>query len=150
MDLGKTKRSQIAIRRTAVSRAESLRRLQVATCTSSATATNAVPVEKDERDANKLTLVQRAQRGDGDAFAELFELHKTRVYFLCLSMTKDVSEAEDLTQEAFFHIFRKVATFRGGSAFSTWVYRVAINTVLMKRRRTCPPTLSRDEPLSPA
>jgi RNA polymerase sigma-70 factor (ECF subfamily) len=66
-----------------------------------------------------------------------------------LSMTKDASEAEDLTQEAFLQVFRSVATFRGDSAFSTWVYRIAINTVLMKRRRKCPPMFSLDEPASP-
>jgi len=122
----------------------------VATCTVSVTTTNTIPPEKGERDATKLTLVQRARRGDEDAFAELYELHRRRVYCLCLSMTKDPSEAEDMTQEAFLQAFRKVTTFRGDSAFSTWVYRVAINTVLMKRRRRkCPPMLSLDEPISP-
>ena len=121
----------------------------MATCTIPATAAKAILVEKSERDANKLSLAQRARRGDGDAFAELFELNKRRVYCLCLSMTKDVSEAEDLTQEAFLQVFRNVATFRGDSAFSTWVYRIAINMVLMKRRRKCPPMFSLDEPVSP-
>jgi RNA polymerase sigma-70 factor (ECF subfamily) len=121
----------------------------VATCTISATAANASLVQKSERDANKRSLPQRARRGDGDAFAELFELHQKRVYCLCLSMTKDASEAEDLTQEAFLQVFRNVANFRGDSAFSTWVYRIAINTVLMKRRRKCPPMFSLDEPVSP-
>jgi RNA polymerase sigma-70 factor (ECF subfamily) len=121
----------------------------VATCTLPATAAKAILVEKSERDANKLSLAQRARRGDGDAFAELFELNKRRVYCLCLSMTKDASEAEDLTQEAFLQVFRNVATFRGDSALSTWVYRIAINTVLMKRRRKCPPMFSLDEPVSP-
>lgn len=121
----------------------------MATCTISATAANAILIEKSEGDANKLSLAQRARRGDGDAFAELFELHQRRVYCLCLSMTKDTSEAEDLTQETFLQVFRNVATFRGDSAFSTWVYRVAINTVLMKRRRKCLPMFSLDEPASP-
>jgi len=122
----------------------------VATCTMSAAATNLISVCKNEPDTNRPNLVQRAQRGDGNAFAELFELHKGRVYGLCLSMTKDPAEAEDMTQEAFLQVFRKVATFRGDSAFSTWVYRIAMNTVLMKRRRRkCPPTLSLDEPVSP-
>ena len=121
----------------------------MATCTICATTTNTIPPEKGERDATKLTLVQRARHGDGDAFAELFESHRRRVYCLCFSMTKDHSEAEDMTQEAFLQAFRKVATFRGDSAFSTWVYRVAFNTVLMKRRRIkCPPMLSLDEPIS--
>lgn len=121
----------------------------MATCTISTTAASAILVEKSERGANKLSLAQRARRGDEDAFAELFELHQRRVYCLCLSMTKDASEAEDLTQEAFLQVFRNLATFRGDSAFSTWVYRIAINTVLMKRRRRCPPMFSLDEPASP-
>jgi RNA polymerase sigma-70 factor, ECF subfamily len=64
-------------------------------------------------------------------------------------MTRDASEAEDLTQEAFLQVFCNVGSFRGDSAFSTWLYRVAVNTVLMKRRRKCPPMLSLDEPVSP-
>jgi len=64
-------------------------------------------------------------------------------------MTKDVADAEDLTQEAFMQVFRSVNSFRGDSAFSTWLYRVAVNTVLMKlRRRKSPPVLSLDEPVS--
>ena len=122
----------------------------MSTCTTSATTTNTFSPKKGDRDGTKLTLVERARQGDGDAFAELFQLHRRRVYCLCVSMTKDPSEAEDLTQEAFLQVFRKVATFRGDSAFSTWVYRVAINTVTMKlRRRKCPPMLSLDEPISP-
>jgi RNA polymerase sigma-70 factor (ECF subfamily) len=65
-------------------------------------------------------------------------------------MTKDVADAEDLTQEAFLQVFRNVNSFRGDSAFSTWLYRIAVNTVLMKlRRRKAPPLLSLDEPVSP-
>lgn len=121
----------------------------MATCAISAAATNVIPVEKSERDANELTLVQRAQRGDEEAFATLFQLHRRRVYSVCLSMTRDVSEAEDLTQEAFLQVFHKVGTFRGDSAFSTWLYRVAVNTVLMKlRRRKSPLMLSLDELVS--
>ena len=117
----------------------------MATSTISSSAANLPSVCKNGLDTNRPTLVERAQRGDGDAFAELFELHKGRVYGLCLSMTKDASDAEDMTQEAFLQAFRKVAMFRGDSAFSTWLYRVAMNTVLMKcRRRNCPPMLSLD------
>jgi RNA polymerase sigma-70 factor, ECF subfamily len=93
--------------------------------------------------------VQRAQQGDERAFATLFELHNRRVYSLCLLMTKDVGDAEDLTQEAFLQVFRSVGSFRGDAAFSTWLYRVTVNTVLMKRRgRKAPPLLSFDAPLS--
>src|SRR5712692_8907369 len=122
----------------------------VATCVISATATNAMPGENERsRDDSELSLVQRAQRGDEQAFATLFQLHKKRVYSVCLQMTKDVADAEDLTQEAFLQVFRSVGSFRGDSAFSTWLYRVAVNTVLMKlRRRKAPPILSLDEPVS--
>ncbi|MBZ5681958.1 MAG: sigma-70 family RNA polymerase sigma factor [Acidobacteriia bacterium] len=110
-----------------------------------------MPLEDNpQRNNSERSLVQRAQRGDQQAFATLFELHKKRVYSVCLLMTKDVAEAEDLTQEAFLQVFRSVGTFRGDAAFSTWLYRVAVNTVLMKlRRRKGLPLLSLDEPVSP-
>jgi RNA polymerase sigma-70 factor, ECF subfamily len=138
----------------------------VATCVISATTTNLIPV-RDAADRNdserslvepnlvernlvERSLVQRAQSGDEEAFATLFHLHKKRVYSVCLQMTKDVADAEDLTQEAFLQVFRSVNSFRGDSAFSTWLYRVAVNTVLMKlRSRKSPPVLSLDEPASP-
>ena len=121
----------------------------VATCTISAAATNAISLEKSERVAIELTLVRRAQRGDEEAFAALFQLHRRRIYSVCLSMTRDVPEAEDLTQEAFLQVFHKIGTFRGESAFSSWLHRVAVNTVLMKRRRRKPqPMLSLDVPMS--
>ena len=125
----------------------------MATCVISATATNVLPNKKANekvRDDSERSLVRRAQQGDEQAFASLFERHKKRVYSVCLLMTKDVAEAEDLTQEAFLQVFRTVGTFRGDSAFSTWLYRIAVNTVLMKlRRRKSPPPISLDEPLSP-
>jgi len=127
----------------------------VATCVISATANNlpfvsALP-KKDEsrRDGSEASLVQRAKLGDEQAFAALYQLHKKRVYSVCLQMTKDVADAEDLTQEAFLQVFRSVNSFRGDSAFSTWLYRIAVNTVLMKlRRRKSPPLVSLDEPVS--
>jgi len=130
----------------------------VATCAISATATNLPPVSaislrdeklRDEKRASEGSLIQRAQRGDEEAFATLYQLHKKRVYSVCLQMTKDVADAEDLTQEAFMQVFRSVNSFRGDSAFSTWLYRIAVNTVLMKlRRRKSPPLISLDEPIS--
>jgi len=122
----------------------------MATCTISATEANLIPAARTKgRDESQLSLVRRAQLGDEQAFATLFQQHKSRVYSVCLLMTKDVAEAEDLTQEAFLQVFRTVASFRGDAAFSTWLYRVAVNTVLMKlRRRKAPPTISLDEPVS--
>ncbi len=122
----------------------------MATCVIPATATNMIPAcEQTKRPESERSLVQRAQNGDEQAFATLFQTHKKRVYSVCLLMTKDIAEAEDLTQEAFLQVFRSVGSFRGDSAFSTWLYRIAVNTVLMKlRRRKTPPLVSLDEPVS--
>lgn len=83
-------------------------------------------------------LVRRAQGGDADAFSSLFRLHRDRVYSVCLRMTRNQAEAEDLTQEAFIQVLRRISLFRGDSAFSTWLYRVAVNTVLMHFRKQGP------------
>jgi RNA polymerase sigma-70 factor (ECF subfamily) len=90
-------------------------------------------------------LIRRAQQGDSDAFATLFHAHKTRIYSLCLRMTNNVTQAEDLTQDAFLQVFRKLSTFRGDSALSTWLYRIAVNTVLMRFRKKSPCQVSLDE-----
>jgi len=63
-------------------------------------------------------------------------------------MTNNAAEAEDLTQDAFLQVFRKIATFRGDSAFSTWIHRIAVNTVLMKFRKKSLREVSLDEPHS--
>ena len=127
----------------------------MATCAISAASTNLPQInaismkEASPRDDSERSLIQRAQLGDEEAFAALFQMHKKRVYSVCLQMTKDVADAEDLTQEAFLQVFRSVNSFRGDSAFSTWLYRIAVNTVLMKlRRRKSPPLVSLDEPVS--
>jgi RNA polymerase sigma-70 factor, ECF subfamily len=92
-------------------------------------------------------LIGRAQRGDSEAFATLFHAHKMRIYSLCFRMTNNAAEAEDLAQDAFLQVFRKLATFRGDSALSTWLYRIAVNTVLMHFRRKTPCKISLDEPV---
>jgi len=79
--------------------------------------------------------IGRAQQGDASAFETLYHLHKRRVYSLCLRMTANTATAEDLTQEAFLQLFRKIGTFRGESAFSTWLHRMAVNVVLMQLRK---------------
>jgi len=87
---------------------------------------------------NKLTeteAIERAKQGDAEAFEILYNLHKRRVYSLCLRMTANTAAAEDLTQEAFLQLFRKIGTFRGESAFSTWLHRMAVNVVLMQLRK---------------
>jgi RNA polymerase sigma-70 factor (ECF subfamily) len=93
-------------------------------------------------------VIRRAQAGDADAFATLFHAHKARIYSLCLRMTNNAAEAEDLTQDAFLQVFRKIATFRGDSAFSTWLHRIAVNTVLMHFRKKSLTQVSLDEPYS--
>ncbi|HZT70852.1 MAG TPA: sigma-70 family RNA polymerase sigma factor [Terriglobia bacterium] len=95
--------------------------------------------------ATETQLIARAQRGDEEAFAALFETHKRRVYSLCLRMIGNPTEAEDLTQEAFLQLFRKISTFRGESAFSTWLHRLAVNVVLMHLRKKGLNQISLDE-----
>jgi RNA polymerase sigma-70 factor, ECF subfamily len=80
-------------------------------------------------------IIRRAQDGDEAMFEYLYRLHSRRVYALCLRLVKDPSEAEDLAQEAFLLLVRKISTFRGESAFSTWLHRLTINRVLMQLRK---------------
>jgi RNA polymerase sigma-70 factor, ECF subfamily len=80
-------------------------------------------------------LARSAGEGDMAAFEELYKRHNRRVYSVCLRMTHNVSEAEDLTQEAFIQLFRKIGSFRGDSAFTTWLHRLAVNQVLMHFRK---------------
>src|SRR6476661_7413578 len=68
-------------------------------------------------------------------FEELFKLHQGKVYALCLRMTGNSAEAEDLSQEVFVQVFRKLDTFRGESSFTTWLYRLTVNHVLMYFRK---------------
>lgn len=91
----------------------------------------------------------RAQQGDHQAFSHLYSLHKRRIYSLCLRMVGNIAEAEDLTQEAFLQLHRKIGTFRGDSAFSTWLHRLAINVVLMHLRRKGLSLISLDEAMEP-
>jgi RNA polymerase sigma-70 factor (ECF subfamily) len=93
-------------------------------------------------------LIERAQKGEETAFEALFHLHKQRVYSLCLRMIKNTAEAEELTQEAFLQVFRKIHTFRGESAFSTWLHRLSVNIVLMRMRKKTVTVTSLEE--SPA
>jgi RNA polymerase sigma-70 factor (ECF subfamily) len=94
-------------------------------------------------------ILAKAQEGDHSAFAQLYSIHKRRVYSLCLRMLGNVAEAEDLTQEAFLQLHRKIATFRGDSAFSTWLHRLTVNVVLMHLRRKGLNLISLDEAMDP-
>src|SRR5215831_5121894 len=89
--------------------------------------------------------IDLAKGGDAAAFEGLYGLHKRRVYSLCLRMTGNTAEAEDLTQEAFLQLYRKISTFRGESAFSTWLHRLSVNVVLMHLRKKNLPVVSLEE-----
>ena len=83
--------------------------------------------------------------GNPEAFEVLYKLHKQRVYSICLRMVRDPTEAEDLSQEAFMQLFRKIGTFRGDSAFSTWMHRLTVNVILMRMRKKKLKQVSLDE-----
>ena len=85
--------------------------------------------------------IPQAKDGVAAAFEYLYKAHCRRVYSLCLRMIKNPAEAEDLTQQAFLQLFRKISTFRGESGFSTWLHRVTVNVVLMHLRRKKPTEL---------
>src|SRR5438105_3642275 len=85
--------------------------------------------------ASDHALAQAAAGGDMAAFEELYERHQRRVYSLCLRMTGNTAEAEDLAQEAFIQLYRKIGSFRGESAFTTWLHRLTVNQVLMHFRK---------------
>jgi RNA polymerase sigma-70 factor (ECF subfamily) len=93
--------------------------------------------------------IRLAQQGDPDAFERIYRLHSRRVYALCLRMVGNTAEAEDLSQEAFLQLFRKIATFRGESAFSTWLHRLAVNVVLMRLRKKTLSETSLEETTDP-
>ena len=93
--------------------------------------------------------IRLAQSGNAAAFEFLYQLHGRRVYALCLRMVGNPSDAEDLMQEAFLQLFRKIGTFRGESAFSTWLHRMTVNVVLMRLRKKSLPAASLEEATEP-
>lgn len=94
-----------------------------------------VSVTETIKPATDFELTQAASTGDLQAFEQLYERHNRRVYSLCLRMTTNTAEAEDLTQEVFIQLFRKTGSFRGESAFTTWLHRLTVNQVLMHFRK---------------
>jgi RNA polymerase sigma-70 factor (ECF subfamily) len=98
---------------------------------------------------NEAEAIRLAQQGDAGAFERIYRLHSRRVYALCLRMVGNTAEAEDLTQDAFLQLFRKIGTFRGESAFSTWLHRLAVNVVLMKLRKKTLLATSLEESIDP-
>lgn len=89
----------------------------------------------DSKPVSDQVLARAAGLGDMKSFEELYQRHNRRVYSLCLRMTQNVAEAEDLAQEAFIQLFRKIGSFRGDSAFTTWLHRLTVNQVLMHFRK---------------
>jgi len=85
--------------------------------------------------ADESALIRLAQRADSGAFEALYRMHIDRVYGICLRMTGNVAEAEDCAQEAFIQAWNKMDKFRGDSAFSTWLHRIAVNSVLGRIRK---------------
>lgn len=92
--------------------------------------------------------VRRAQQGDHTAFRTLYETHVGRVYAVCLRLAGNASEAEEHAQDVFVRVWERLGTFRGDSAFSTWLHRLTVNEVLRARRtagrRTARVTLAAD------
>ena len=103
------------------------------------------PRQPQGSEPSEAELIERAKQGNAEAFQALYDKHKRRVYSLCLRMTANTAEAEDLAQEAFLQLFRKIATFRGESAFSTWLHRLVVNVVLMHLRKKGLQQISFDE-----
>jgi RNA polymerase sigma-70 factor (ECF subfamily) len=93
------------------------------------------PRQAELQELSDADAVRLAQQGDAVAFERIYRLHSRMVYSLCLRMVGDPTQAEDLTQDVFMHLFRKIATFRGESAFSTWLHRMSVNIVLMRFRK---------------
>lgn len=89
----------------------------------------------DVAKAKDFDLTQAASKGDMAAFEELYQRHHRRVYSICLRMLQNPYEAEDLTQDVFIQLYRKVGSFRGDSAFTTWLHRMTVNQVLMHFRK---------------
>ena len=81
-------------------------------------------------------LVQRAQRGDEEAFGALYRAHVGRIHALCLRLTGDAQAAGELTQDVFVRTWEALPSFRGESAFGSWLFRLAMNVFLGKRRAT--------------
>jgi RNA polymerase sigma-70 factor, ECF subfamily len=109
-------------------------------CISKKAAPAVSPIASDKM--SEAEAIRRARDGDRTVFEYLYRLHSRRVYAVCLRMVGNTAEAEDLTQEAFLLLLRKIHTFRGESAFSTWLHRLAVNLVLMRLRKKSPPIVS--------
>jgi len=106
-------------------------------------------VSKPAATLTEAEAIRLAQAGDAAAFEISVPVTCRRVYALCLRMVGNPADAEDLMQEAFLQLFRKIGTFRGESAFSTWLHRMTVNVVLMRLRKKSLPAASLEETTEP-
>jgi len=103
---------------------------------------------KRERRADKdRELVEKAKAGELRAFEELVNRYERKVYNIAYRITKNREEAEEVLQETFLSVYKSLKRFKGKSAFSTWLYRIAVNAALMRMRKKRVETVSLDEPL---
>lgn len=91
---------------------------------------------KNEDSYNEATLIDASKAGDVNAFSKIVNLYTNKVYTFCYRITQDKTEADDLFQEVFFHAYRKLRLFSKKSSFSTWLYRIAINLWVSKKRKS--------------
>src|ERR1700750_1324411 len=97
--------------------------------------TAAGKIKADHTGSSDYALTRRAARGESDAFEELYRLHHRRVYTLCLRMTQNEAEAEDITQDIFIVLMQKAGDYRAEASFTTWLHRLTVNQVLMHFRK---------------
>src|SRR5437016_12437172 len=108
----------------------------------------AKPREEQPGQVPDVELVRLAQKGDGAAFAQLVARHQRQLYRLALRMTGSEADAQEVLQEAFLNAFQKLPNFRGEAQFSSWLYRIAANSALMRlRRKRRAPDALQDQPL---
>src|SRR5947209_9247343 len=111
---------------------------------------NELPAEPERADGGPgdKELVARSQQGDGAAFAELVERHQRQLFRLALRMTGSEADAQEVLQETFLNAYQKLPLFRGEAQFSSWLYRIAANSALMRlRRKRRAPDSVPDEPI---
>lgn len=105
--------------------------------------TSSIPSER-KIGVSLRSVVELAQNGDPEAFAQLYSTYKPQVLALCVRMTKNRWDSEDLAQDIFLQVFRKISSFRGDAVFGTWLYAVARNLILMHIRKRSVETISGD------
>jgi RNA polymerase sigma-70 factor, ECF subfamily len=100
----------------------------------------------------EMEMVRAAQRAEREALTWIYDTYRRRIYNLCYRMIHDGADAEDLMHDVFVQVFRRIETFRGDSAFATWLHRLAVNIVLMeirsrksKRYQLCPLELKKED-----